>query len=292
MHITLRQLQVFLAIAKTENLSQAAQDLSMSKSAMSQALSELELQLGVDLFERLRGRLLLSSEGRRLIPQAEELLDRTRDIETLFSNPALGQLKILTTLSVGNFLSADLLADFRLRTGWMPEVMMGNTEDVAERLLTFKSDLGLIEGPVTNPDLRTEPWMTDEMVVVAPLDHPLAGQSVTWEQLSRENWILREKGSSTRNFFNTQIGQYLKNKNIILEINSFKIIVAMLMRSMGISYMSRRVLSDPLYGPHLAEIRCPKVFKRQFSFCLHRKKYLSGDLRAFMDFCREWAQSH
>lgn len=291
MHITLRQLQIFLAVAKTENLSTAALDLAMSKSAASQSLADLEAQLEVDLFERLRGRLLLSAEGRRLVPHAEELLERTRDMEGLFNDASRGQLRLATTLSVGNFLAVDLLADFRLRSGWMPSVTMGNTEEVAGNLLDFSIDLGLIEGPVTEPDLFTEPWMSDEMVVIAPKTHPLAGRSVGWDTLSKENWILREKGSSTRNFFNTQIGQYLKTKNVIAEVNSFKIIVSMLMRGMGVSYMSSRVLTDPFYGGYITRIDCPRTFKRQLSFCLHRKKYLSGDLRAFMAFCREWAKT-
>lgn len=291
MHITLRQLQIFLAVAKTENLSTAALDLAMSKSAASQSLADLEAQLEVDLFERLRGRLLLSAEGRRLVPHAEELLGRTRDMEGLFNDASRGQLRLATTLSVGNFLAVDLLADFRLRSGWMPSVTMGNTEEVARNLLDFSIDLGLIEGPVTEAELVTEPWMLDEMVVIAPKTHPLAGRSVSWDTLSKETWILREKGSSTRNFFNTQIGQYLKTKNIIAEVNSFKIIVSMLMRGMGISYMSSRVLDDPFYGRCITRIDCPRSFKRQLSFCLHRKKYLSGDLRAFMAFCREWAQT-
>lgn len=84
MQITLRQMQVFLAVARTENLSVAAQDLAMSKSAVSQALTELEGRLGVTLFERTRGRLLLSAEGRRLKPAADELMERTDDTSRSF----------------------------------------------------------------------------------------------------------------------------------------------------------------------------------------------------------------
>ena len=65
--ITLRQLQVFLAIAKTESIGLAAESLTMSKSAVSQALSELETRLGVQLFDRNRGRIFLTAEGRRMI---------------------------------------------------------------------------------------------------------------------------------------------------------------------------------------------------------------------------------
>ena len=72
--ITLRQLQVFLAIAKTESIGLAAESLTMSKSAVSQALSELETRLGVQLFDRNRGRIFLTAEGRRMMPQADEML--------------------------------------------------------------------------------------------------------------------------------------------------------------------------------------------------------------------------
>ena len=99
MQITLRQMRVFLAIAKAGNLSTASQDLALSKSAVSQALMDLEDKLGVSLFERVKGRLLLSSEGRRLKPQADELMDRSHDIENLFTGRAKGQLLSLIHIS-------------------------------------------------------------------------------------------------------------------------------------------------------------------------------------------------
>ena len=76
--ITLRQLQVFLAIAKTESIGLAAESLTMSKSAVSQALSELETRLGVQLFDRNRGRIFLTAEGRRMMPQADEAMSLVR----------------------------------------------------------------------------------------------------------------------------------------------------------------------------------------------------------------------
>ena len=201
MQITLRQMQVFLAVARTENLSVAAQDLAMSKSAVSQALTELEGRLGVTLFERTRGRLLLSAEGRRLKPAADELMERTDDIESLFSGRTTGQLRLACTFTIGSFMLSDLMRDFQAHAGWMPEMLIANTAEVAESLLNFSTDISIVEGPVTNPHLITEPWISDEMVVVAPKGHRLTQGVATWEQLSREHWILREEGSSTRIFF-------------------------------------------------------------------------------------------
>ena len=183
MQITLRQMQVFLAVARTENLSVAAQDLAMSKSAVSQALTELEGRLGVTLFERTRGRLLLSAEGRRLKPAADELMERTDDIESLFSGRTTGQLRLACTFTIGSFMLSDLMRDFQAHAGWMPEMRIANTAEVAESLLNFSTDISIVEGPVTNPHLITEPWISDEMVVVAPKDHRLTQGVATWEQL-------------------------------------------------------------------------------------------------------------
>ena len=140
MQITLRQMQVFLAVARTENLSVAAQDLAMSKSAVSQALTELEGRLGVTLFERTRGRLLLSAEGRRLKPAADELMERTDDIESLFSGRTTGQLRLACTFTIGSFMLSDLMRDFQAHAGWMPEMRIANTAEVAESLLNFSTD--------------------------------------------------------------------------------------------------------------------------------------------------------
>ena len=144
MQITLRQMQVFLAVARTENLSVAAQDLAMSKSAVSQALTELEGRLGVTLFERTRGRLLLSAEGRRLKPAADELMERTDDIESLFSGRTTGQLRLACTFTIGSFMLSDLMRDFQAHAGWMPEMRIANTAEVAESLLNFSTDISIV----------------------------------------------------------------------------------------------------------------------------------------------------
>ena len=194
MSITYRQLEVFLAITQAETVSDAALMLGMSKSAVSQALSELEARLGVKLFERSRSRLMLSAEGLKLQPMANELVERTQDIQSYFDSRSEGQLRLVCTLTIGSFLLADLFRDFQTRAGWLPQVHIANTSEVAELLLKFKADVALIEGPVYSPELVTEPWLEDEMVVGAGQGHPLSRGEATWEELSKERWILREDG--------------------------------------------------------------------------------------------------
>lgn len=291
--VTLRQLQVFLAIAKTENVGTAAADLFMSKSAVSQALAELEAKLEVQLFDRNRGRIYLTAEGRRLMPQADEMVRRATDISELFrARKKFSQFRVGCTRTVGTFMIAELMKGFEDAMGWIPAVEIANTHAIAERLAKFELDIALIEGPVTDPELVTEPWLEDEMVVVAPKDHPLTGRPVSYDELNNVRWVLREEGSSSRNFFDTQLRQKLSSIHVNAELNSFDAIIRSVLVGLGLTYISRRVLTDPFYGRYLTAVELPDRFRRQLTFCRHADKYLSPDVHAWMNHCRAYAMRH
>lgn len=291
--VTLRQLQVFLAIAKTENVGTAAADLFMSKSAVSQALAELEAKLDVQLFDRNRGRIYLTNEGRRLMPQADEMVRRASDISELFrARKKFSQFRVGCTRTIGTFMIADLTKGFEDAMGWVPGIEVGNTHEIADRLAKFEIDIGLIEGPVTDPELITEPWLEDEMVVVAPKEHPLTGRPVEYEELNNVRWVLREEGSSSRNFFDTQLRQKLTTIHVNAELNSFDAIIRSVLVGLGLTYISRRVLNDPFYGRYLSRVELPDRFRRQLTFCRHTDKYLSPDVHAWIAHCRNYAVEH
>lgn len=291
--ITLRQMQVFLAIAKTENVGAAAEALSMSKSAVSQALAELESRLHVRLFDRNRGRIYLTAEGRRLMPQADEMVNRANDITELFrAEKRFSQFRVGCTRTIGTFMLAELLRSFEDEKGWLPMPEIANTHIIADKLSRFELDTALIEGPVTDPNLVTEPWMEDEMVVVAPKEHPLTGRRVDYSELEGVHWILREEGSSSRNFFDTQLRQKLSSVSLAAEINSFDALIRSVLQGLGLTYISHRVLEDPYYGRFLSQVELPDRFRRQLTFCHQRDKYLSEDVRDWMNLCRRYAAKH
>ncbi len=291
MPLTLRQVQIFLSVAQSNSISEAAVSLGVTKSAVSQSITDLESRLGVNLFERSKGRAVLSAEGRSFKSTADELVRRAEDAEHFFQHPSRAQLKLDVTLSIGAFFMADLLRDFYASANWLPTVEVANTADVANHLLNFSADIALVEGPIFDLDLVTEPWMTDELVVVAPRGHRLTEEKATWDRLSKERWILREPGSSTRIFFNAQLLQKLYCPKIVATINSFEAIIGMVMNGMGLTFISSRVLSDPFFGPRLARVELPEKFERQLSFCRHREKYISRDMEQLVSFCRRWVPS-
>ncbi|MDX1656334.1 MAG: LysR family transcriptional regulator, partial [Candidatus Competibacteraceae bacterium] len=112
MHYTLRQLQVFMAVARHENVSRAAQELSLSQSAASAALGDLERQFDLRLFDRSGRRLHLNDLGRALRPRVVELLDRAQELEDLLRRrEAPGILWLGASLTIGNYLATLLISD-------------------------------------------------------------------------------------------------------------------------------------------------------------------------------------
>ncbi len=113
MRYTLRQLEVFLAVARTGSVSRAGDELAMSQSAASGALSDFERQFDVRLFDRIGKRLQLSDVGRALRSRAEALWDQARDLESALTNHADGgRLRVGATLTIGNYVAVPLMARY------------------------------------------------------------------------------------------------------------------------------------------------------------------------------------
>ncbi|TNH84831.1 LysR substrate-binding domain-containing protein [Aeromonas sobria] len=289
MKLTLQQLKVFATIARYGNLGLAANELFLSKGAVSQSLQELERQLATPLFDRIHPRLQLNNEGRLLQPAAEELLTRIQDIENLFSPDAepSGQLRLGASQTIGNYLLPTLLASSKQELGLPPKVTITNTHLLCHALANFELDLALIEGENHHPDLISENWLQDEMLVVAPPGHPLANQvAIPLSRLGGETWVLREPQSGSREQFIQQVQPELPNWQAGLELNTLEAVMLAVEKGLGISFISRLAASDRLADGRLIALPLSRRFPRQLSLIWHKQKYHSASLRHFINFCR------
>jgi len=293
MRITLRQIEIFSAIARTENVTRAALQLSLSQSAASNALVELERQFDCQLFDRIGKSLRLNSTGRGLLPQAEELLARAADIEGVLAGGTLGPLAVGATLTIGNYLATLIVAQYlhRYPTSKI-QLRVANTDTIVEQLLGFELDVGLIEGEASDPELVLEPWLEDAMVVFCSPRHPLAeAGTASDEMLKMQNWIVRERGSGTRALFDRVIARQLGDLNIRLELEHTEAIKRTVESGLGIACLSRLSLREAFRRGSLVEIRTPQFdLKRCFYFARHRNRYLSPATRHFLDLCQEISQ--
>ncbi len=291
MRYTLRQLEVFLATARFENVTRAAEALAMSQSAASGSLRELESQFDVRLFDRLGKRLQLSELGKQLRPLAERLLDQAKGFEqALGGDDVVGRLQIGGTLTIGNYLAVNMIADFRRLH---PEVDIGlrvaNTESIAEQVAGFELDMGLIEGELQHPDLNIVHWRGDELVVFAAPDHPLAqANSLTDKDLLALPWIVRERGSGTRQAFDRAMHGILPDLHIAMELQHTEAIKRAVEADLGVGCLSRICLSDAFKRGTLVPLAVPaRDFRREWYLITHREKFHSTALKEWLALCLE-----
>ena len=292
MHLTLRQLEVFAAIARHENVSRAARQLALSQSAASNALAELERQFDCPLFDRIGKSLRLNAQGIALLPRADDLLDRAAEIESLLAGKALGPLSLGATLTIGNYLATLVVAEYLQRHPESRlEFSVANTAQVTDRLLRCQLDLGMIEGESRHPDIAVEPWLDDALVVFCAPSHPLAGSPrVAPALLAKQRWVIREPGSGTRAVLERAMGRYAGQLDIRLTLEHTEAIKRAVESGLGVGCLSRLALREAFRRGSLVELPTPGLdLSRRFLFAWHRQRTPSAAMRTFMALCREMA---
>lgn len=291
MRFSLRQLEVFLATARHENVTRAAADLAMSQSAASGSLRELEEQFDVRLFDRVGKRLQLSELGRQLRPQAETVLAQARAFEqSLAGEQVMGRLRVGATMTIGNYLAVAMIADFRSRYPAAEIALsVANTETIAEQVASFELDMGMIEGEFHHPDLETLHWRRDELVVFAAPDHPLASSSgLDDKALLSLPWILRERGSGTRQTFDRAMHGLLPDLAISMELQHTEAIKRAVEAGLGVGCLSRISLLEAFKRGSLVPLQVPgRDFSRELYLITHRKKFQGAALKHWLQLCRE-----
>ena len=290
MRYTLRQLEVFVAVARAGGVSRAAEELHMSQSAVSGALAELERQFDVRLFDRVGKRLQLGELGRSLRPRAETMLDEARQLErALAGGAAVGPLRIGATLTIGNNLAVALLGRFmRENAGAEPTLVVANTAEIARQVANFELDVGLVEGEVERPDLEVTPWRDDELVVFCAPTHALARRRrLTDADLLSAAWIVREQGSGTRQTFDRAMHGLLPQLRIALALQHTEAIKTAVRAGLGVGCLSRIALDDELARGRFVGCRLPhRNLRRKFFFVLRKQQFRSAGVLRWLELCR------
>ncbi len=283
MHITLRQLEVFAEVLKSGSTTQASVMLALSQSAVSAALTDLEGQLGVQLFDRVGKRLVVNEHGRLLYPRALALLEQTTEIEQLFRKDN-GAIRVYASSTIGNYILPAMIAHYRQDFPDLPlELSVGNSQDVINAVLDFRVDIGLIEGPCHSTEIISEPWLEDELVVFAAPSSPLTKGSITLEQLAASPWILRERGSGTRELVDYLLLSHLPRFQMAMELGNSEAIKHAVRHGLGISCLSRRVIAEQLQAGTLSEVTVPLPrLVRTLWRVHHRQKHISNAITRFL----------
>ena len=289
MHVTLRQLQVFGAVARHLSHTRAAEALHLSQPAVSMQIRQLEDAVGLPLFERLGKGIALTEAGEEIYHYSgiinRSLQEMGEVIESL-KGVNRGRLHVAVASTV-NYLAPHLLAVFQQRyPGIVPQLDVTNRETIVKLLETNAIDLALMGVPPTDVEVEAEAFMQNPLVIIAPPDHPLTGErSIPLARLADEVFVMREPGSGTRQamerFFNEQ-GIAIRQG---MQMTRNEAVKQAVRSGLGLSLVSLHTIELELETGRLRVLDVQGFpLARQWYLVYRRGKRLSPAARAFRDF--------
>ncbi len=265
----------------------------MSQSAASSALKELESHYDLLLFDRAGKRIKLNEHGRQLRPQVEALLAQAQSLErSLAAHNSPGTLKVGATLTIGSYLAVDLMARYLAeQPSARVELSVANTQAIVDQVLHFDLDLGLVEGELNHSELEVTEWLDDKLVIFTAQDSPLANETLSDDTLLSLPWIVREPGSGTRQGFDRAMHGLLNKLNISLELEHTEAIKRAVQAGLGVGCLSEISVRDEFERGLLRPLHAPqRNWLRKFYVVLHKNKFHSPGVAAWLRLCREYAR--
>jgi len=217
---TLKQLELFLDLGKSERIIDTAKKFGLSQSAVSMAIKELERLLDGPLFERIGKRLVLNGRGAMLMRSAAVHVDALQALyEQMRTDSLRGELRLAASVTIAEYFIPTLLSDFMEKNVQVSiSLKSANTAEVIQKVTSGEVDIGFIEGEGALEEIESRVLMKDELVIVSS-DKSLADAGPWFiDQLAARPWILREKGSGTRAVFLKAIAPVDQELNTAMEL--------------------------------------------------------------------------
>ncbi len=287
--LTLRQLQIFEAVVRLQGYTKAAEALHLSQPTVSMQIKKLCETLGLPLLEQVGRTVHPTAAGRDVYATAREVLGGIMALEDLTSahkDVVKGGLSLAVISSATYFMPHLLGAFLNRHPDVQPRLTITNRAKVLERLKSNQDDL-LIMGQVPKEiAVEAYPFIDNEMVVVAPPNHPLLRQkNISLETLAEERFLVRESGSGTRLAVDRLAAEHNVSITPFMELGSAEAIKQGVLAGLGISVLSKRNIGLELESGHIAilDVQHFPLVRRWYAVHLGGKK-LSLAARSFLDY--------
>ncbi|NPA87114.1 MAG: LysR family transcriptional regulator [Epsilonproteobacteria bacterium] len=285
--MTLKEIEIFLMLAKTQNVTKTAQILNLSQSAVSLAIKSLENKLNTKLFNRIGKKLILNENGKLFKEKTEKAYFEIINAENLFKTKNLsGELIFSASKTINNFLLPPIYLKFIRK---YPNIKLNknskNSKQIIEELLQGKIDFGFIETEFDHPDIIKEELKKDNLIVVSS-DKNLTKKEYFIDELLNKLWILREKGSGTRDMFLAGIEDIKIDK--FIESDDVCEIKNLLLSPNTITCISELAVKNEIKNKTLYKIDVKNInFQRKFYLIYHKNKEITPIFSTFIEFIRK-----
>ncbi len=295
MHLTLRQIEVFNAVARHRNYTRAAEELHLSQPAVSMQIRQLEESIGLPLFEQVGKKIHLTEGGRQMFSYGRSianLLDQAEEVFEALKGVERGTLTISVASTASHFATR-LLAEFsKQRAGITISLDVTNRESLRRQLENNEPDLVIMGQPPRSVDVEATPFTENPLVMIAPVGHPLATQkNIPLAHFANENFVVRELGSGTRGATQHFFDDHNVRFNKVIEMTSNEAIRQAVEAGLGLGVVSIHTLELELETGRLAILDVQDFPIMRHWYLIQRKgKRLSPAAQAFRAFVLEQAE--
>ena len=289
--MTLRHMKIFLSLCDNGyNTTKAAEAEHMTQPAISLAIKELEEYYGVRLFERMGRKLKITSRGLLFKKCARRICGLFADLEREIRNwDSFGILRVGSSITIGSQFLPGYVKDFsNTHPGIQIRVTVGSTERIERGICNNELDFALVEGIPHNPSIIAEEYMDDNLIAICPAKGSFApNETVSIAQFSRQNFLLREPGSGTREIFDHAAAAAGFSVTPIWEAISTNALVNAVINGLGIAVLPYRMVQDVIADGTVHAIHVSGMdFSRKFYIIYHKDKFLTQTANDFLALCR------
>jgi DNA-binding transcriptional LysR family regulator len=289
LHLTLRQLKIFAAVARHLSHSRAAQELFLSQPAVSMQIKQLEQSVGLPLFDQVGKQIHLTEAGREMQHYSRAIEQQLDEMDALFGEMKgleRGRLNI-SAVSTANYFMPQLLAKFiQLHPKIQVSLHVANRDAVIKQLAENSADFAIMGQPPEGTDMLAQPFMQNPLVVIAAPSHPLAKiRRIKPKQLAQEIFLLREQGSGTRGVVERYFTSHRIKLPTNMEMDTNEAIKQSVQAGMGLGIISRHAIELELETRRLTILNVEHFPILRDWHIVHRKnKRLSTASHTFKEF--------
>jgi len=294
MHLTLRQIEVFNAVARLQNYTRAAEELHLSQPAVSMQIRQLENSVGLPLFEQVGKRIHLTDAGRHMYVYGRNMADLLAEADGVFKaikGVEHGKLSISVATTAGHFVTRLLAAFSKQHKGITISLDITNREALRSQLENNERDLVIMGQPPEGLDVVAEAIMENPLVMIAPADHPLASEkNISLHHFSNEHFVVREQGSGTRSAIERYFEEHGVHFHTGIEMTSNEAIKQAVEAGLGLGIVSIHTLELELETQRIKILDVEGFpISRQWYILQRKGKRLSPAAKEFKKFVKSEA---
>lgn len=277
--MTIRHLKIFNAVAKTQSMTQAAEQLYLSQPTVSQAIRDLEEHYGVTLFERLSKRLFITEAGRQLLEYSRPMVLQFDHLEhNMRQERETEYLHIGATITISSCFLPELMAQLETnRPNATLFALTANTRVIEEKLLNGELDIAIVEGEIESQNLVYDTVAMDFLVLAFSAKHPIsAKENIYLRDIKELPFVMREQGSGTRALFESSLSRTNWSPKIKAEAPFPQAILKAILKNDCLSVLSVRLVEQAYLEESISFARLAgSGWNRAFRLVRHKDRPVS-----------------